>query len=431
MSLIQPEPTITENHFHDNHIGKYKHRLSLSVSKKIDEDIWSLLEYHGMIADHPNIHSVSLLEVQNTLDPQFLGRSKDVRCKNKKKLVHKYKSFIRQAKHYYDSASYIDHRSSALLYYYSFLNLVKAGLVCKYVIDSRYHFVNDRKTSHGLSYDTSGLFKGFGREAIRVNGMGKLMPTRTGRTKLEIFPLFYQHYYNLNNEVKIPSNLKIKDMFAYISDVSLEYIRCGYTPKILPCTYKLATTNYWDNKIPNQSGGRITIDSYVNLKGSKEELCKYPKTYKEFLRHYKRTPTRQSPIHGINSIREQYEQKHTTTTPSLKPSALSNIDRESKDIMRSYLDSSIQSNHFSGSPDFYISLPYAQNNQAPFCETIAIYAIMFYLSSLLRYSPDKLDELFTGREGLIVTGFIRNAPLTFLRGILSWVYETNYIVNLR
>src|SRR3989344_3093763 len=54
-------------------------------------------------------------------------------------------AFIKQAKTYYDSAKTLHHRAASLNYYYCFLNLAKAAIICN---SPRLH---NKGFVHGLS----------------------------------------------------------------------------------------------------------------------------------------------------------------------------------------------------------------------------------------------------------------------------------------
>src|SRR5438309_5352448 len=79
-----------------------------------EHELWSALEYYSEVEEA----GLNLIQTKG-LQPQSLHQE-----------IFKYfQAFVRQAKSYYGSAKALHYRSSSLLYYYSFLNLVKPYLL--------------------------------------------------------------------------------------------------------------------------------------------------------------------------------------------------------------------------------------------------------------------------------------------------------------
>lgn len=90
-----------------------------------------------------------------------------------------------------------------------------------------------------------------------------------------------------------------------------------------------------------------------------------------------------------------------------------------------------QVNYFAKDLDFIIALPYKQHNQIRMDETIAIYLIMFYLSSLVRYNPQYLENLLSKKEAWVIDSFVRSCTITFLRSMVSRITDTDYVLEGR
>jgi len=72
----------------------------------------------------------------------------------------------------------------------------------------------------------------------------------------------------------------------------------------------------------------------------------------------------------------------------------------------------------------YLNKPIIQNNSVyPLNEEMAIYILMFFLSTLVRYHPDYLDDIFDSESTWLIEAFILNAPTIYLQAI------TNKILN--
>src|SRR5947209_5574300 len=169
--------------------------LLLTASPDTERELWSALEYYS------EVEQVGLDLIQTKgLQPQSLHQE-----------IFKYfQAFVRQAKTYYGSAKSLHYRSNSLLYYYSFLNLVKAYLLLRdpqWIMGRTTQSVN-----HGLSYRSSTTNVDFQREAIRV--------------KYGIFPLFYEA--QTSNAMARNSTLNILSLLNYPSEVSYQYQLAGY-----------------------------------------------------------------------------------------------------------------------------------------------------------------------------------------------------------
>src|SRR5260221_6439441 len=126
-------------------------RTLLFTGIDIERELWTALEYYSEVEDV----GLNLIQTKG-LQPQSDHQE-----------IYKYfQAFVRQAKSYYDSAKSLHYRSSSLLYYYSFLNLVKAYLLLR--DPQRTMGRTARDVVHGLSYRSNNTNTDFLTEAIRV-----------------------------------------------------------------------------------------------------------------------------------------------------------------------------------------------------------------------------------------------------------------------
>jgi YaaC-like protein len=66
-------------------------------------------------------------------------------------------------------------------------------------------------------------------------------------------------------------------------------------------------------------------------------------------------------------------------------------------------------------------------NEIKMSEPIAVYAIMFYLGSLVRYRPDVLEGMLATKDAWIIERFVHSASITFLRYVRNLI-DGNYFV---
>src|SRR6266568_3541817 len=91
-----------------------RNRPVMFTSNDIEYELWSTLEYYSEVEEV----GLNLIQARG-LQPQS----------DHQEIFKHFRAFVRQAKSYYGSAKALHYRSSSLLYYYCFLNLVKAYLL--------------------------------------------------------------------------------------------------------------------------------------------------------------------------------------------------------------------------------------------------------------------------------------------------------------
>jgi hypothetical protein len=95
--------------------------------------------------------------------------------------------------------------------------------------------------------------------------------------------------------------------------------------------------------------------------------------------------------------------------------------------MTNALGSHFSQNPFADSFLFKINLKIRGRNSLFMNEAVAIYALMFYFGSLVRYRPEVLEEMLTWKEAQVIEGFVKSTPLTFLRYTRN-LLDGNYFV---
>src|SRR5260370_2986630 len=90
--------------------------------------------------------------------------------------------------------------------------------------------------------------------------------------------------------------------------------------------------------------------------------------------------------------------------------------------------------YFDDNRDFDLALPYQDSNMTipiPMTEAVSIYAIMFYLSSLVRYRPDYLESLLNYKPAWLIESFVNCTPETFLRIMVCKIIKKDYLFRQR
>lgn len=359
---------------------------ALDAPGEIDDELWIILEYYS------EVEEVGL---------SFLKQRGIKNISQRKKVFKHLQAYVRQAKNYYYSAKTLTARSSGLIYYYCFLNLVKAAIVIENP------GIAGKKEYHGLEYSINKR-DSFEKETVKIKKSG-------------IFPKIYAWYFKRQIN---PQSLNISTLFSYCTDISYQcQLTNIYEPKIHPSYFAFCI-----NK-KEKVGWALLGIAGVN------EILKFKKSFAFFFDNFEKIELPQSICREIFSI-DAYNQRHFTFFQSINTKAwssesvLSTTLEVRSEILKAFANV-FQVNYFAKGSDFIISLPYKQRNQVRMDEAIAIYLVMYYLSNLVRYKPDYLEGLLSKREMWLIDSFVRSCPITFLRNMISRITGIDYILRRR
>ena len=270
-------------------------------------------------------------------------------------------AFVRQSKTFFNSAETLDFRSSPLIYYYSFLNLAKAFITT----------IEPEKASghvfHGIITAKS--------SAPEKN----IIEVRNG-----IFSDFYRLITGQNLPTK--TRLNIFDLLGYCSDVGLEYQIGGFGQhRITSAKFRIA------GETP--SGPYYGILAIQNF----EKLEPFNKTLTDFYKHMEEVDLNKNICKNVFEIYAEqkanyrfFETRNTYTHQNPKLIPTGEIAVAIYDSVKAMFEHSV----YIGGGDFNLVTPLRSNFQAPMRELTSIYAIMFYLGSLVRYNPAHSGEDF-------------------------------------
>jgi len=90
--------------------------------------------------------------------------------------------------------------------------------------------------------------------------------------------------------------------------------------------------------------------------------------------------------------------------------------------------------YYDDNKDFDLALPYQDTTHTtpiPMNEVLAIYAVMFYLSSLVRYRPNYLEALLNHKPAWLIENFVNSTPELFLRILVSKIIGTDFVFRRR
>lgn len=362
-----------------------RRQVKLITTTSVDEEIFAALEY--------------VSEIQLVAEEFFTKRGN-----SKPKRTYKlFQAFIRQGKTFYFAGKQLHFRASPLMYYYAFLNLVKA-----YISISDPDFVIDR-VNHGLTW-------------------GKFTSNPLPIQRLFITTQYngvYRKFFELERgrlpKTKIPLN--INRMLGYCTDVKYEYELAGLgTSRILRCQVNIfghgASDIYWP---------LIAVNNYEKLQPFKKTLIDFNKYFHQV------SPQKSLIFESFGISAEQYSMFSFFESNRTYPlTTAGDIDRPTiaNDVYfacKPMFESPIYDENF----DFSLALPLRLNYQIPFSQPLAIYATMYFIGSLVRYRPDYLEELFNSKDAWIIERFVRSSAITFLRNIGNAILGKDYIYSAR
>lgn len=374
-----------------NFSGFNRSRLSKSntanlvTNISIDDELWGLLEYYSEI------------EEQGFL----LFEKRGIKNKAEKRRTFSiFQSFVRQAKSYYEAAKELHFRSSSLLYYYAFLNLVKAHLCLSYP-----QKISNRIIKHGLKN--------------RILDNRHLKYQYVDLDTSGVFPLFYEHESGIKSPVK---SLNVLNLLAYCIYITYQYESGGFGKrKMIPGVFSFVydgSTKGW---------ALIGIPSF-------DLASPYKKAFNDFYQYLERVEVPKRSVREVFDIKAREMQSYTFFQG--KPEDyLGNgkflPDPLIRDNVIKCLKDLLYPNYYDDNFDFYLSFPLNRKFQIPMYEHLAIYVVMFFLSGLVRYKPWFLEKMLGSKESWVIEGFVKSCPRSFLQAIISRIIGDDFVIKRR
>ena len=323
---------------------------------------------------------------------------------------HRLRAFIRQANNYWEVATKTNFRSSSLLYYYAFLNLVKTFILLKQPN------LQD-KVSHGIYY---------GKDQFQNDLIDKCIGVNYGND--QIFYLFYKEIF----QIELPKQFKVIELFSYNVEISYQYLQCNFgNINTFPVIHRFSF-----DKSQKKAWSVLAIPSYVSKPILDSNFIKFDE-YFEFV------PT---PAPADLTFRDIFQFSKTEWAGldfyQFKESKVVALDSYHSDtaikygvvsclnILKEVFASSLEPNYLPDNNSFYVTIPLTINDQKfPLHEDMAIYLGMFFMSELVRYQPWYLDKVLEDKESWLFRSFVESCPLKFLRMITSRIKNETVVMK--
>jgi hypothetical protein len=360
-----------------------RERIELASNCTAAEECFSILQYYS------EVEEVGL---------KFIG---SFGHRRKKEVYLQFQSFIRQAKSFYESAEKLHYRSSALLYYYSFLNLAKALITLK-----EPHLVKG-KTNHGIK--PGNLSDQFNQQTLKIlNDNG-------------VFSHLYKEITGekLNNA---ETRVSLVRLLGYCTDITYE----NYITKLSEYRWEFSTVPVRIRLVANEKTKKcwptIALPAFTGMNG-------YRRAFKDFFDYFEEVEFTLLDAIDIfnadaNNLKEMNFFESKAEYPLLQGKFFPPFLKEEvfESIKNHYLSRPYQDEF-----DFSISIPLRPNNQKPFNEPLAIYCVMFFLGNLVRYHPRNLEKQLATKPAWVLERFVQGCSVTFLRHMTNFILNKDYI----
>lgn len=299
--------------------------------------------------------------------------------------------FLRQARTYWDAADKTDGSASALPYYYAALQLAKAEL-----LQSHPGAVQARSIMHGLRIVRS----------PNTSVRGDYLEVTNG-----VFPLLYEK--RTGKSLSTGTRLRVINLLSLIPEISLEMRQMKPSrPPSVSGYYALALnpTEAWSVVMTYED---LTAD--LNEPMNKKFLRAYEEVKISDFKSWREVFALSSRVHGGNAHLYQARRTEAVTMPN--GSSLPNQHAAIGQLTGALGD------HVRGSDvsqvDFFLTPTLKKSDPLVLPLDLVRYACLFYVSSLVRYSPATLDPASEGAQAYLMDSFTNEVPFRLLTDALG------------
>lgn len=317
-----------------------------------------------------------------------LGRSLFSSHKDYRLYGPDFRNYVRQAHVYDEAASRVPGSSKSLLQYYAVLQLAKAELLIQ-----RPNTVFNTRVGHGLSFHPEAA-KTFRGDYLRVA------------------PGVFSELYEVRTGSSLPagSRLRVVDLLRSCSDITYEAIVAGLgSPNVSPIQHFVAfdssrcwsvfSLDYPDPFLNSSSTMRALRINYEQVK-----------------------PTRLLPL--LKQPEWVFESRYSVPiqdAPDLTV-IVDQVCERALDDLAPFLGIPLYSR-----PQAAASL--LRSRFVPMPPDLARYAVTFYLSSVVRYKPSRLDPSDRSTSNWVMDAFSAEAGLHLLRAALCRISRTLHVLQ--
>lgn len=358
--------------------------VGLLTTVSVEEELFAALEYYS---ENPVVGS------------EFLASRK---TPHPARTFSLFKSFVRQGKTFFEAGSKLHFRASALMYYYSFLNLAKA-----YISLSDPSFVKSF-VGHGLS---------LGRFREKPISRQSVYSTYNDGV--------FHKFYELETHTQFPKDFSIslRTLLGYCSDIKVEYEQAKYgRSRVLP-----VKARFFSHQAQRASWPMLAVLEFEKLRPYKKALIPFWEYFKQVEPDpsvIRRTFDLGFPGFSYYSFFES-KQVYEWTPEGNADTGIIQTD------MHQACQNLFESPIYDDGNDGKLVLPLRLNHQLLMNQPIAIYILMFFVGSLVRYRPDFLENLLSSTDAWLIERFVRSSTTTFLRYVANAILGTDFLYTQR
>jgi len=302
---------------------------------------------------------------------------------NQNRLWIEFGNYIRQAAAYWNGARKIDGSSAGLVYYYSLLNLAKAELLI-----ANPGLIYGTKINHGLSFSHTDS-KGPRSDRLTV--------------QRGVFPSLYEH--RTGRALPQGTQLSVKSIMGNVPEIGLEFEESGLGSQGTKLGFGAVLAD------PAQAWNVVYFLGEPIFPAKIREPAQ-----RHFLRSF-REVDRPSAGHALREMFGLSTRNPNRGTLYELKSTFS--DQGKPDLMAAERNLATAIKPYGSGPGFYtcdfmLSPSLLKSHALPMPPSLARYALMFYVSSLVRYRPSALDPIRHPEISWLIDLFVTESPLTFL-----------------
>ena len=303
--------------------------------------------------------------------------------------------YARQARAYYEALEITAGTARGLLGYYFALNLAKAELV-----HSQPQNVINKRIGHGLSFDV-------GREStIR----GDAIKVTEG-----VFPLLYAARTGV--QLPVGTKLPVRQLLARVPEIGREYRSAfgeeGATEVGWYRTVGDRSENFWPIILTHASEEELRKRYEFSALDRAFEVVKRPSRWRQPF------PEIGMRFEPLTLLQGRVVFTGTADTPP---------HYDCVEVARQALGSSLEA-PMNGFGDFLMSPSMYKTKNFPMSPFLARYALMFYLSSLVRYRPSRLNPAREQLTVWLLEAFARQSPQVLLANGLEGIIQRSVVFN--
>lgn len=307
------------------------------------------------------------------------------RKRDLKSVSNNLKLYINQAYEFYEVARIAKPNTAPLIYYYSFLNLAKAFCEMK---GPRFHR-RPECYRHGLSWRPNRIY-------IANPERDEIFITVRG-----VWHVLWESLTSTPCPAVNPTKLRIKNLFSYCAEVSIEYgLAFGIENKLV------------ELRNPEIRYDETSREAWLKFSVSKDVLRNFrlsaPALISQIL-------TPRSDFKEVRSDNQELRTFESTTAKRMKPG---------EDILFSLHDDVLGLNVFTqleNKKELEYSLPDQRRLPIRIPQILVMYTILFWLGSIVRYDPHSVNVLMDSKYWSLIDGFMSQSRLWLLEQF-EWAF---------